>query len=170
MSTQSTAAKGIIPSYIGDDFGTAEYSGKLQTATPVNPYHAANKKYVDDSIARWHEAPAVAFSWEGELKTSQTATMDYLNTSEGLLNYNTLDIIIKLKSGAIVNKQIFPNSFFHADPMSEIYGFDWSFINDGQTISYKILQANSPSPQFKVTNYSASETGKIVRVDVIAYK
>lgn len=169
QSNDASAVNGNIPKYSPKDSGTSEYLGWLLTHTPVNDYQCANKKYVDDSIARWHSAPVVAFSWEGELATSQSATMDYVGAVP-LLNYETLDIIIKLKSGAIVNKQIFPNSFLFADAIGEIYGFDWSFINDSQTISYKILQANSPTPQFKVINYSSTENSKIVRVDVVAYK
>lgn len=144
--------------------------GYLTTAYPINKYHCANKDYVDNQLQRFHGVPTLSFTWEGELGVNQTASMTYINTSDALASYEALDIIIKLKSGALISKQIYPQSFSYSDPLGDIYGFDWSFINDAQTISYKIFSVNSPSPTFEVTNYSSAENSKIVRIDVVAFK
>lgn len=164
---------GVIPVYVSKENGTAANEttkGYLVSNYPVNAYHVATKDYVDNQLQRYHGRPVVSFTWEGELAANQKASMTYLSTSEPLTGLEVLDIIIKLKSGALVSKQIYPQTFTYADPVSDKYGSDWSFINDGQTIGYKIVSAFSPSPTFEVTNYSTSENSRIVRIDVVAYK
>lgn len=47
---------GAIPRYSGSTSGTIQYDGYLLTHTPTNPYHCANKQYVDTTIARSIEA------------------------------------------------------------------------------------------------------------------
>ena len=165
-----TTTAGTIAIYTQEKMGDIEAGAFLLTKTPTKLYHAANKKYVDNALERYHGRPVVVFTWQGQLATNQKASMTYINTSESLLAYETLDIIITLKSGALISKQIYPQSFTYSDPIGNIYGYDWSFINDGQTISYKIVSANSPSPTFEVTNYSTAEGSKIFRIDVVAYK
>lgn len=51
QSNQQSSANGNIAKYQDENAGTNEYSGYLQTHTPKNPYHCANKKYVDDAVA-----------------------------------------------------------------------------------------------------------------------
>lgn len=41
--------KDRIPTYVDDKYGKTEPTGALPTKTPVNDYHAATKKYVDDN-------------------------------------------------------------------------------------------------------------------------
>ena len=43
-----------IPMIYGNTAGKTSPNGYLMTATPVNPYHCANKQYVDNKIAQEH--------------------------------------------------------------------------------------------------------------------
>ena len=51
QSNDASGTNGHIPKYQNDTGGLVERNGYLICHTPKNPYHTANKKYVDDTVA-----------------------------------------------------------------------------------------------------------------------
>ena len=66
---QDQALVGNIPFYVPNNYGQTVVTGHLITGVPINPYQAANQKYVDDSIdvSEREMLDAINYFWDYEV-------------------------------------------------------------------------------------------------------
>ena len=125
--------------------------GYLTTANPINPYHCANKSYVDNKVEQLHPTPETVFEYTIAINPDQSAVMTYMG-SQAIYNFRWMTISMDMGSNEYVTETL---------PITTISQHQSSTFKTTYPSKFTIQldNLNSPTPTLTLTNLTGRVNG-----------